>query len=90
MNSLAFHSRRALAGATVGALVLLSASATAAPPVPSDAEAQQAHAKGACGQLGPGTGCRGALSLGELVIDEATYTVRLRGRPLFSGARDFS
>ena len=58
MNSLAFHSRRALAGATVGAFVLLSASATAAPPVPSDAEAQQAHAKGACGQLGPGTGLR--------------------------------
>jgi hypothetical protein len=26
--------------------------------VPSDAEAQQAHAKGACGQLGPGTGLR--------------------------------
>jgi DNA-binding response OmpR family regulator len=28
----------------------------------------------------PGTGRRGALSLSELVIDEATYTVRLRGR----------
>jgi DNA-binding response OmpR family regulator len=37
----------------------------------------------------PGTGRRGALSLGELVIDEATYTVRLRGRPLDLTYKEF-
>ncbi|MBA2474074.1 MAG: response regulator transcription factor [Pseudonocardiales bacterium] len=37
----------------------------------------------------PGTGRRGALSLGELVIDEAAYTVRLRGRPLELTYKEF-
>ena len=58
MNSFSSRWRRGLAGATFGALVLLPSAAPARPPVPSDAEAQQAHAKGACGQLGPGTGLR--------------------------------
>ena len=58
MNSLGFQCRARLAGATFAALVLVSSAAAARPPVPSDAEAQKAHAKGACGQLGPGTGLR--------------------------------
>ena len=58
MNSLVFHTKKVLVSATFGALILVSLSAPARPPVPSDAEAQQAHAKGACGQLGPGTGLR--------------------------------
>jgi hypothetical protein len=58
MNPLGSRWKRGLAGATFGALVLASSAAPARPPVPSDAEAQQAHAKGACGQLGPGTGLR--------------------------------
>jgi DNA-binding response OmpR family regulator len=37
----------------------------------------------------PGTGRRGALSFGELVIDEGTYTVRLRGRPLDFTYKEF-
>jgi len=58
MNSLSSCRRRRLAAATFAALALAAASAPARPPVPTDAEAQQAHAKGACGQLGPGTGLR--------------------------------
>ena len=58
MNSLSSRSRAGLVGTTFAALVLASPAAPARPPVPSDAEAQQAHAKGACGQLGPGTGLR--------------------------------
>lgn len=58
MKSLASPWRRGLAGAAFGALVLAWSSAPARPPVPTDAEAQQAHAKGACGQLGPGTGLK--------------------------------
>jgi len=58
MNSLVFHTKKVLVSATFGALILVSLSAPARPPVPSDTEAQQAHAKGACGQLGPGTGLR--------------------------------
>jgi len=50
--------KRRLAGATFAALAVVSSSVPARPPVPSDAEAQQAHAKGACGQLGPGSGLR--------------------------------
>ena len=57
-SSLVFRCRRRLAGATFGVLVLVATSVPARPPVPGDAEAQQAHAKGACGQLGPGTGLR--------------------------------
>jgi hypothetical protein len=57
MKSLGSASRR-LVGAAFAALALACAAAPARPPVPSDAEAQQAHAKGACGQLGPGTGLR--------------------------------
>ena len=37
---------------------LASTAVMARLPVPSDAEAQQAHAKGACGRLGPGSGLR--------------------------------
>jgi hypothetical protein len=58
MNSLDSRWKTRLAGAAFAALVLASSAASARPPVPSDAEAQQAHAKGACGQLGPGTGLR--------------------------------
>jgi hypothetical protein len=58
MNSVDSRTKRRLAGFTLGTLVLVSSSVLARPPVPTDAEAQQAHAKGACGQLGPGTGLR--------------------------------
>ncbi|HEY6424784.1 MAG TPA: response regulator transcription factor [Pseudonocardiaceae bacterium] len=37
----------------------------------------------------PGAGRSGALVLGELVIDEATYTARLRGRPLDLTYKEF-
>ena len=56
---LGFRWQRGLARASLGALAVASSLALARPPVPSDAEAQQAHAKGACGQLGPGSGLRG-------------------------------
>ena len=42
------------------ALTLLAGSVpvSALAPVPTDAEAQRAHARGSCGSLGPGTGLR--------------------------------
>jgi len=58
MSSLASRWRGGISGAAFVALVVVSSAVPARPPVPSDAEAQQAHAKGACGQLGPGTGLR--------------------------------
>ncbi|MDQ6680124.1 MAG: hypothetical protein M3Y67_04065 [Pseudomonadota bacterium] len=39
-------------------LLLLNTGAFALVPVPSDAEAQRAHAVGSCGSLGPGSGLR--------------------------------
>lgn len=39
-------------------LVLAASGARALAPVPTDAQAQQAHAAGSCGSLGPGTGLR--------------------------------
>ncbi len=39
-------------------LIVVTTSAAALAPVPTDAQAQQAHAKGSCGSLGPGTGLR--------------------------------
>jgi hypothetical protein len=39
-------------------LIVVASVAMARSPVPGDVEAQQAHAKGACGQLGPGSGLR--------------------------------
>jgi hypothetical protein len=50
--------QRRLARMACAALLVLGSAVLARPPVPTDAEAQQAHAKGACGQLGPGTGLR--------------------------------
>jgi hypothetical protein len=58
MISLDLTRARALAGTVLGALLVVSTAAGGRSPVPSDAEAQQAHAKGSCGQLGPGTGLR--------------------------------
>ena len=49
---------RHLARAAAAALVTVACAALARSPVPTDVEAQQAHAKGACGQLGPGTGLK--------------------------------
>ena len=37
-------------------LVLVASNAQALSPVPSDAQAQRAHATGTCGSLGPGSG----------------------------------
>jgi hypothetical protein len=58
MNRLFSRWQRALVGSTFAVLAVASSSVPARPPVPTDAEAQQAHAKGACGQLGPGSGLR--------------------------------
>ena len=58
MNRLDFAWRRTIARTSCSVVLVLAAGALARPPVPSDAEAQQAHAKGACGQLGPGSGLR--------------------------------
>ncbi|HWI11136.1 MAG TPA: hypothetical protein VNU48_07390 [Burkholderiaceae bacterium] len=40
------------------ALSLFAANAHALIPVPSDQEAQRAHAQGSCGKLGPGSGLK--------------------------------
>src|SRR5438270_2083967 len=47
-----------LARALSAALIVAASATCARSPVPTDVEAQQAHAKGACGQLGPGSGLR--------------------------------
>ncbi len=51
-------SARAARVAPALVVVVAAAAASARPPVPSDVEAQQAHAQGTCGQLGPGTGLK--------------------------------
>jgi hypothetical protein len=58
MISLDVSTCRRLARQTAAMLIVLASSAMARAPIPADVEAQQAHAKGACGQLGPGTGLR--------------------------------
>src|SRR4051794_15523012 len=50
---------RSAARSAAGVLIAVASAAMARSPVPTDAEAQQDHAKGACGQLGPGSGLRG-------------------------------
>jgi hypothetical protein len=40
------------------ALLLSAANAWALAPVPTDQEAQRAHAQGSCGSLGPGSGLK--------------------------------
>ncbi len=54
-------------------------------PAEVDARLRLLTSRGAAG--GPGTD--GALRLGELVIDEATYMARLRGRPLDLTYKEF-
>jgi len=78
MNSLDSRTRRQLFGLIFGALVLFSSSVPARPPVPTDAEAQQAHAKGACGQLGPGTGLRDGKGW-VVSMMPGTHEFRVRG-----------
>src|SRR3954464_5089079 len=82
MVSLVIASRRRLAGAVSGALILVASAAFARSPVPTDAEAQQAHAKGACGQLGPGTGLRDGK--GWIVsMMPGKHQVRVRGGQVY-------
>jgi hypothetical protein len=52
------RSRAHMTRALPALAVALAASAWARGPVPSDVEAQRAHAKGTCGQLAPGTGLK--------------------------------
>jgi hypothetical protein len=88
MLSLASQWKRGLAGATFAALVLVSPAAPARPPVPSDAEAQQAHAKGACGQLGPGTGLRdGKGWVVSMMPGKHEFRVRGGGQVYLTAAR---
>ena len=88
MKSLSSPWRRGLAGATFGALVLVASSSPARPPVPTDAEAQQAHAKGACGQLGPGTGLRdGKGWVVSMMPGKHEFRVRGGGRVYLTTAR---
>ena len=58
MHSLDFSWVPRPARTAAAALLVLASAAMARSPVPTDAEAQQAHAKGACGQLGPGSGLK--------------------------------
>ena len=75
-------------GATFAALALVASSTSARPPVPSDAEAQQAHAKGACGQLGPGTGLRdGKGWVVSMMPGKHEFRVRGGGQVYLSTAR---
>jgi len=58
MQPLGRSATRHLARIAVAAFAAVACAAIARSPVPGDIEAQQAHAKGACGQLGPGTGLK--------------------------------
>ncbi|MBV9891786.1 MAG: hypothetical protein JO090_12985 [Rhizobacter sp.] len=49
---------RRAARAAPALVVVVALEGWARAPAPSDVEAQQAHAQGACGQLGPGTGLK--------------------------------
>jgi DNA-binding response OmpR family regulator len=77
-----------------GALVALSAEwgcdeflLPTAGPAEVDARLRLLVARRSSERLGAGR--RGALMVGELVIDESTYTVRLRGRPLEFTYKEF-
>ena len=50
--------KRLVVGACLGLLGMTGLHAVARGPIPTHAEDQQAHGKGACGRLGPGSGLR--------------------------------
>jgi len=88
MDSLEFAARRRFARVACSVLIAVASAASARPPVPSDAEAQQAHAKGACGQLGPGSGLRdGKGWIVSMMPGKHEFRVRGGGEVYLSTAR---
>ena len=77
-----------LARTIAAALVVVVCAAPAGTPVPSDVEAQQAHAKGACGRLGPGSGLRdGKGWVVSMMPGKHEFRVRGGGQVYLTAAR---
>ena len=74
-----------------GAAVLIAALALPAfalAPAPTDQEAQQAHAKGSCGRLGPGTGLSGTKGwVVSMLPGRHEFRVRGGGKVYVTAAR---
>src|SRR5678815_2020600 len=82
------RSRARLARALPAVAVALTASAWARAPLPSDVEAQQAHANGTCGQLAPGTGLKdGKGWVASMMPGKHEFRVRGGGEVYLTAAR---
>lgn len=70
------------------ALCFCASSAFALAPAPSDQEAQQAHAQGSCGRLGPGSGLKdGKGWVVSMVPGKHEFRVRGGGKVYLTVAR---
>jgi hypothetical protein len=82
------RSRAPLTRALPALAVALAASAWARAPLPSDVEAQQAHANGTCGQLAPGTGLKdGKGWVASMMPGKHEFRVRGGGEVYLTAAR---
>ncbi len=69
-------------------LLVCAANAFALAPVPTDQEAQRAHAQGSCGRLGPGTGLKdGKGWIVSMLPGKHEFRVRGGGKVLLTVAR---
>ena len=83
-----FPRRTVVKGACVAAIFPIASGALARAPVPSDAQAQQAHGKGACGSLGPGSGLRGGKGwVVSMMPGKHEFRVRGGGEVYLTAAR---
>ncbi len=70
------------------ALLVWATNADALAPVPTDREAQRAHAQGSCGRLGPGSGLKeGKGWIVSMMPGRHEFRVRGGGRVLLTVAR---
>jgi|SRR5215472_1830645 hypothetical protein len=88
MHSLDRSLVRRLVGAASALLVVVASAAAARSPLPSDVQAQQAHAQGACGQLAPGTGLKdGKGWVASMMPGRHEFRVRGGGEVYLTAAR---
>ena len=88
MHSLDRSLVRRLVGAASALLVVVASAAAARSPLPSDVQAQQAHAQGTCGQLAPGTGLKdGKGWVASMMPGRHEFRVRGGGEVYLTAAR---
>ena len=88
MHSLDRSRARRLVGAASALLVVVASAAAARSPLPSDVQAQQAHAQGTCGQLAPGTGLKdGKGWVASMMPGKHEFRVRGGGEVYLTAAR---